>query len=529
MKITHSRTYQAPNANKSFGGLSAKLAQHIYTKEEIFALCKKYKNSDGKVGKLPAEWIYQIPFEKRKEGVKNILKNFGAIFSKLRSSDDTQNLQNTVAKKITDLFTKTGLPKENAQAKVEYLKSGAFADVYKLTLQEKEYAVKIFKNLKASQHQYDPVNGNGYEQNIFCFLQKKIPLRNKNWVQFYFGDIKNGILVTKFENGKKRFKGNPYDLRRIGLYISEFEHYSPRNNIGGKIIDTGCIEPAEYVNNKTFRYAYNKASQNQDTPFKILTETLRWKDSAQREERLKGIVYSLRLLDKKQMQKNIQLLLETADENLSIFIINQLKAFPHGIRNKIFDSMIAKNNERIDTQLAIQLNHLQNFGYISPQQFKKLKDKNNVSIDTELVKQLSGLHLDAFRKSYPLFLKKTTPFIRQQLAESLYFVQKNRQIEYLRQILQKNNPALIETLFTKSSMYSPQTIEKMFDMIFQRNYIEEQRVLAKNIAAVPKAKTEEWFSKLYNLEDDTINMFLAQNLKYTKANKNVWETLLMNY
>lgn len=304
------------------------------------------------------------------------------------------------------------------------------------------------------------MNGNGYEQNIFCFLQKKIPLRNKNWVQFYFGDIKNGILVTKFENGKERFKGNPYDLRRIGLYISEFEHYSPRNNIGGKIIDTGCIEPAEYVNNKTFRYAYNKASQNQDTPFKILTETLRWKDSAQREERLKGIVYSLRLLDKKQMQKNIQLLLETADENLSIFIINQLKAFPHGIRNKIFDSMIAKNNERIDTQLAIQLNHLQNFGYISPQQFKKLKDKNNVSIDTELVKQLSGLHLDAFRKSYPLFLKKTTPFIRQQLAESLYFVQKNRQIEYLRQILQKNNPALIETLFTKSSMYSPKPLKK---------------------------------------------------------------------
>ena len=381
-----SNTYQAQLYKKqytpSFCGLTSKLSKAVYEKDEVIKLYKKYEpKSHGIIGKLPAQWIYQIPLEKRPEMIKNIFASVGEAFSGLRTMKDNAFAQKIAARTITKSLKKAGVLKRFQKAKITYHDSGSFADVYKLDVQGESYAIKVFKKILLKGMHFDNINGNFFEQPVAQYLKKKIPKRKNNWFKFYFGDLKNGVMFSRFENGDYPFDRKPFATEKIGILTHSKEHYNDRNNIEGRIIDAGSVETMKHAKNKTMRYIYSKAYSNQLAPLKILEETLKWKPSAFYNDRLKGVFYSFQLLSNKNSKACLDKLLPAADDEVALFMADNIYYSAYSLRKEIFNFLYARNNKKIDLALAKQLENVECPVTRDSECVKMLMKRNNPKID----------------------------------------------------------------------------------------------------------------------------------------------------
>lgn len=520
------------NSSYSFKGLTSKLSKSVYTKTEVIELCKKYnKKSSSKVGKLPHEWISPIPFDDRADAVKQIYKTIGAAFSKLRRQRENHKLQNAAKNKIKKLFEQKGILKENDTVNVEFTGNGAYAGVYRLDVNDKSYAVKVFDSLlEASDSGLGDCNGNFFEQNVGQYIKKKIPKRNNNWFHMYFGDFQNGIMVSKFEDAKNPFTKKTFLEEKIGLLTSEKEHYALKNNIGGKIVDPGCIDILEHARNKTFAFVYSKSMKSSDAPLKILTETLTWKPSKIKNDRMKGVVYSFINLPEGNAEKCLNLLIPAADEEVLLYTIKNIEKIPFNLRKSVFTKLLEKNNERINIELARQLHFSGDKGLVSFDCFKKLKSGNNTRVNEILASQIAHLNKKQVNSVFNDFLASSNPKIRNELLKNLCLCSTERQPEFFKKLVEYGDANIVPTLMEKIFMYERKNLSKFAEILFETGSIEDKRLLAKNLFKFSHKNTYKMFEKLFALEDDIINEGLSRNIshlpeKYAKK----WSILLMNY
>lgn len=348
----------------SFYGLTSKLSKAVYSKEEVWHMCHKYdKKSHYKAGTLPADWIYCVAFENRPKAVKDVLRRFGGYFAKLRTQGHNEYLEKDVSEKITKLFQKNGILKKSQKADVSALENGYFSNVYKLGVNGKNYAVKVFNKIFSAPSTLNDVNGNLFEQNIFLFLKGKLPKRNNNWGTFYFGDFKNGVMVTKFEDGNNAFNGQPFNVEKLGLCLYKNEHFAAKNNIGGKIIDAGCTIVSEPAKNKTISYVYSQTLKDPCAPLKILEETIKWRPSALKSDRFKGVFYSLRFADRGIRNNAIDVLLKHADDEAAGYIAKNVQYCTDEEITKIFMNFLKRENEELKYTVWQKIDELDNLDY----------------------------------------------------------------------------------------------------------------------------------------------------------------------
>ena len=128
----------------------------------------------------------------------------------------------------------------------------------------------------------------------------------------------------------------------------------------------------------------------ENTPYsisnKVLEKTLKWKPSNFYNERLKGVFYSLQIVSNENAKKCLDLLLPAADKDVSLYIADNIFYAPYALRQEIFDSLIAKNNEEVDMALAKNLECIE--GVITPESktYKILYSRNNKNINARLKK-----------------------------------------------------------------------------------------------------------------------------------------------
>ena len=389
-----SNTYQAQfykkHTNPSFAGLTSKLSKAIYDKNDVVELFKNFEpKSHGIIGRLPAKWIYSVPYENRKDNIKSIFNEFGSILAELRDNKDSFIKKLVVSYKLTKLFQKNGVLNKGQIAKVKYISSGNYADVYKLDVKGESFAIKIYKFLMHKGWDIHKTNGNYFEQPLAQYMKGKIPKRNNNWFKFYFGDLKNGIMVSKFEKGKKKFEGTPFNIEKIGILLNKEEQYRDENNIKGIILDNGCVELFPHAKNKTMRYIYSKTLSDKNAPLTILEETLKQKPSQIFNDRLKGVFYSLQLTSNETAKKCLDKLLPAADDEVALFMADNIYYSAYSLRKGIFDSLYARNNKKIDLALAKQLENVECPVTPDSDCVKKLLKRKNPEID----KLLNELYL----------------------------------------------------------------------------------------------------------------------------------------
>lgn len=389
MKVTNRSDISYKNSPPViFKGLTSKLSNAVYAKEEVVALCKQYDaKSKGVIGKAPASWIYSIPFEKRPEMLKELFANFGELLSELRGQKDSYLTKKSVQKRIKILMKQTGIIKSRDKVKLTYSDSGSFADVYRLDVKDESFAIKIFKKLLQTGWTYHEHNGNFFEQPVAQYLKKKIPAKKNNWFKYYFGDLYNGIMVSRFENGDYPFDGKAFNTEKIGILTSR-EHYTERNNLDGRILDIGMVDIMPHAKNKTMRYIYAKTMYDQLAAKKILEETLKWKPSQIYYDRLKGAFYSMQIMSTKNAKDCLDLILPAANKEVSLYMAENIYYAPYKLRQDIFDALYIKNNKEIDLALADKLEAIERAVGSDSKNLQLLKERNDNDINKILAKYL---------------------------------------------------------------------------------------------------------------------------------------------
>ena len=344
--------YKSP-VTPSFQGITSKVSKAIYDKNEIYELCNEYETKfNGIVGKPPADWVFSIPFDKRPEKIKELYANFGKIFSELRGQANIYWTRRSVQNKLKHLLKQTGIVKNQKQVKLSYTDSGSFGDVYKLDVKDESFAVKVYHALFQTGWTYHDYNGNYFEQPAAQYLKKKIPKKHNNWFNFYFGDLYNGIMVSKFENGDYPFDGKPFNTQKIGLSTTR-EHYSEKNILEGRILDIGMVDIWPHAKNKTMRYVYAKTMNDQQAPFKVLKKTLKWKPSEFYNERGSFKVIFRNSFDLSSEQVSMQV----GDQN-------SMQVSEQAITNKSINSTVSEqvsvqvegqNSMQVSEQVSVQV------------------------------------------------------------------------------------------------------------------------------------------------------------------------------
>jgi len=261
---------QQSNANAlpnipSFRGLTGHIKKYAYeTPQQIAAFAKAYPNSNGIAGNLPPSWIKKLPEDKKGEHIKQIYATFSEVIKELQKPNDAvqqqvdkfikeqekvpifflsypeksellQKYSNIInmeqepykdLKKLEDMLTpvlkKTGITQ--TPVKINYEGSGYLGDVYKLTVDNEDFSLKIHKKHRTESFNNKLIylldseeacemleemnlHGRYIEPNRSFFLQDVIKRNRKllkaedNNCQFtpmYFADLNNGGNLSKY-------------------------------------------------------------------------------------------------------------------------------------------------------------------------------------------------------------------------------------------------------------------------------------------------------------------------------------------
>lgn len=532
MEIETSQFYNLNNPT-SFKGLTAKLTKATYSKKEVVALFKRYeRKSNGIVGQLPHEWINLIPFEKRKLVIKNLFQELGEAFSLLRKNNFSERI-NLLEKRLNKIFKNVGILKRKQSVNLTPIGQGGFGQVYKLKLLNKSYALKVFKVNNDNKSWKYLENGNFYEQALGQYLKKKIPKRNKNVSYMYYGDLKNSLQLSTFEEKSKPFKGTVFDFMKIGLKLSPNEHFTPKNNIANKIIDLGGIHQIFPFYNKQLIYMAKELNKSDDKIYEFMNQTLNTKDKILFNNKIKALSMLFTNNEDQRVVKSFyKQILPKIDNDTFVFILKNINSIPKSQHRTIYKSAIRNKNIFVQQEFAKQVPNLKELG-VSSDEILKIIKKLTSRKSGLINEQLSACFDYIPKKEIPFYFNsffiKSTPKTRENLALNLYRLPEEKQIPYLKKLLAYESPQIVDALFK----VNPYTLEyniisvAMKIMIDNCNSLENIKTVINYINKLPHSERNECFKKLYLLNDKDINKLLIKqldNLSFKQAK--YWENLL---
>ena len=215
------------DSNISFTGLTSSLRKTVYKRQEIVDLVKKYPKSKGFVGNLMPEWIAKIPKEQRGDAVKDIYDQFSLAVKQRQNHFFGQKPQDTIKNVLCKYKIIT------PETKVKFSQKGMSdtAELYRLQVGDKSYITKIFSESTFNNFE---TGGNLIEQNHALYLNAK---PNSDWAKFYFGNLKDGYMVTEYISNRRQKPDYILDLGKKGLEYTDKRLYSfikkKNTNYGG--------------------------------------------------------------------------------------------------------------------------------------------------------------------------------------------------------------------------------------------------------------------------------------------------------
>jgi len=224
-------------------------ADEIYHSGDIFSLSErlvdekllKHSKSRGFVGNVPAEWLKDIPREQRKSHVQKIQDLFAQFAEGHYSANDYLTKYEVYKTFKSSLKEALKLPIE-----LSVEKGGSSGKVFKLEVNNKLYALKVFQN--DIDRERLSCHGQMMEISRAPFVKKK---GNKAFSEFYFGKVNNqsgkdGFALFKFEDSTHKLPVNKEAIRLLRLlrclvYSHDFSLISGQNLINLKFIDYGYL------------------------------------------------------------------------------------------------------------------------------------------------------------------------------------------------------------------------------------------------------------------------------------------------
>jgi len=129
--------------------------------------------------------------------------------------------------------------------------SGHFGSVFKLTVKDKHYALKVFKTKSINRYSE---HGSWQEINRAVYYTKNTPYNEINFIKFFFGSLSNHYMLSEFYD----FANEPKkpDKKYLRPELAGLCFDGRNNEIGkwGKIVDFGGIKKKQdFALEKTIR------------------------------------------------------------------------------------------------------------------------------------------------------------------------------------------------------------------------------------------------------------------------------------
>lgn len=306
---------QTSQNQPSFGwNITHSLKNRAFLSQKSIQKIVEHADSFKIAGTVPKELIEHMPENMRRSQIKELLNGFSNAIRILQQPNDelgqqirrfisknesavlSEKSMNTKLKILNDYISefqkitnpleeinrakavlsqtlaKAGFDKSN----LKYIGSGEFGDVYRLQIQDKSYALKIFK--KYHTEQYDNVfqrmldevdiddfkdemklHGRFIEPNRALYLQDNFK-KSQN-VPMYFADLENGGMLSDFIDLDTPAPEKVIAEQNIGLLHTD---KTKKENVqNGWVLDPGGqkVINKDIANNRTARKVYSKIAQ----------------------------------------------------------------------------------------------------------------------------------------------------------------------------------------------------------------------------------------------------------------------------
>ena len=212
--------------------LTQELSKKIYSKEGVMSLYKKYPKAEGiTIGStgIPNQWLKRIE-DLGNFDLPNFCEQLGHIFMRDRHYSNLD----TINKNMLHLFKTHKIINNEDNFSVSYLGKGFFGRAYKIAINEEP--ALVIKEYKRS-YRYQNNHGNFAEQNIAEYIDRYSE-KNSNMVKYYYGDMKNGIMIMDYISKDTALPLNKIELDELGLSYADDK---PKNYVNNYIIDYGGI------------------------------------------------------------------------------------------------------------------------------------------------------------------------------------------------------------------------------------------------------------------------------------------------
>lgn len=235
------------------------------------------------VGNLPPELIKFFPKETRERDIKNFQNVLGSTTNFLRASyhklkfkpgfhwvDENYRQSRDVKDWIKECNTVLNalLKNKNPQisAKLEYVERGAWKNVFKLSIFDKDgnkimkdKALGIYHNPQNTKINNNNRHNNYAETNFWEFLKfwAGHKLDNTEYTRHYISDMKFGYALTEFANYEIKKTTSSFDIKKL-LHIKCID-LANNSKIFGKYYDAGAhVKCKNFIDDKVVLKFYKK-------------------------------------------------------------------------------------------------------------------------------------------------------------------------------------------------------------------------------------------------------------------------------
>lgn len=465
--------------------LTEHLAKRPYSKKHAQKVCtaKTYEQARGISGDLPTSWTDKISdiklFDK-----EAFCENLGEIFSIDRHRADID----VMTASLRNLFKEHGIIKNENDLTTEFIGKGFFGRNFKISIGDgNDKVVKEFKRT----YRYHNNHGNFSEQNLGEHF-KKFAGRDTEMVPYYYGDTKNGILITKFISEDSPKPTGKINLEDLG---TAYDDGAPRNYVGDWIVDFGGLIT---INNlvgkpqaqKIFKeFKYSPAAEDLVSKFKNLFSNASKTDEKEYNETMIGLTHSIRFL-------------------------------PENIQGSLYEKMHNLKLKDVDIAILDNAGHF-NHSFNSNPLFESIAKTDNIDVKKAICRQIkyfpSPLKDNIFEE---YSANETNQSIKKYLARNLnqYYKNITNRINIFDNLAKDAdayaNIALINAL--EKNFSNKNTIDARFERMFETGDMTTKSALARSIETFNETPEllQKWINKFNAMPDYRIKRGLAESVAF---------------
>lgn len=497
--------------------LTDHLAKRPYSKKHAKAVCtsEAYEKAKGITGELPESWTDKIKDIKNFDK-ESFCEKFGDIFTIDRHWADIDVMTDSLRK----LFKEHGIISDENQLTTEFIGKGFFGRNYRISIGDgHDKVVKEFKRT----FRYHNNHGNYSEQNLGEHF-KKYSGRDTEMVPYYYGDTKNGILITRFISKDMPEPNGKIDLEDLG---TAYDDAYARNYVGKWIVDFGgIITINNLVGNPKAQSIFREfkhADKSQDLLklFESKLIKLSPKDAKDYNDTLIGLTHSIRFLPNDAQMEMYNTMHSFGMRDVDIAILEESGRFPMFSKPDALLESISKTDD-INVKKAISRN-IKNFS--SPLKDKIFEEysanETNQSIKKYLARNINQYYKNIANRTniFDNLAQDADAYANIALINAMKYIGESKVESRFEKMFETGDMITKSALARSIEMFNenPKLLKKWIEKFFESDDFRIKRALAESVVYLPEKFQVPVFEALLPVKDNNTKEFLAEALVSIKG------------